>query len=88
MTGIVIYTNSAIHCPYCIRAKQALTDLNYVFEERDIVDPAIRDELLAVRPSARTVPQIFITDYHIGGCDDLLFLIKEDRLAIIVELNS
>lgn len=85
----IVYTNSAIRCPYCIRAKQALTEHSYLFEERDIADPTIKNELLEKRPSARTVPQIFLmNDTHIGGCDDLLRLIDQDKLDILIELNT
>lgn len=86
---LIVYTNSQIRCPYCVAAKKALTDGNYRFEERDIANPEIKSELLRKRPSVRTVPQIFlINDTYIGGCDDLLSLIRQDRLDTIIDLNS
>lgn len=89
MTQFIIYTNSTFLCPYCIRAKQAFTDHNYSFEERDIASPPVKAELLASRPSARTVPQIFLANgYYIGGCDDLVTLIEQGRLDIIIDANT
>lgn len=86
----LIYTDSRYRCPYCLKAKYALTSNSYTFEERDIADPIIRDELLAKRSTAHTVPQIFLAsgDVHIGGCDDLLRLIREDSLDIMIEMNQ
>lgn len=84
---LVVYTNSAIACPYCVRAKNLLTTKGYPFEERDVADPAIMAGLKAKRPTARTVPQIFLmNDYYIGGCDDLMKLIGQ--LDTLIELNS
>jgi glutaredoxin 3 len=84
---LIVYTNSRIHCPYCIRAKNVLSERSYTFEERDIADPVILEELLKKRPTAKTVPQIFlINDTYIGGCDDLLAMI--DTLNVLIELNS
>jgi len=61
-------------CPYCERARQLLTEKNVEFEEIDVdVRPEARAEMRA-RSGRSTVPQIFIGDRHIGGCDDLLEL--------------
>jgi glutaredoxin 3 len=85
---LTIYTNSAISCPYCVRAKDALTQGGYQFDERDIADPEILAELRQKRPSAKTVPQIFVSNgYHIGGCDDLIALMQKSRLDVLIELN-
>lgn len=87
---LIVYTNSNIRCPYCIRAKAALNENSYTFEERDIANPVIKAELLARRPSARTVPQIFVAadGTHIGGCDELVGLIKEDGLDLLLEMSA
>lgn len=83
----IVYTKSTIACPYCARAKQFLTDRGYGFIERDIAEPETMAELLKKRPTARTVPQIFLmNDYHIGGCDDLMRLQYE--IDTLIELNS
>lgn len=81
---LIVYTNSNIRCPYCIRAKKALTEQHYTFVERDIANPVIKAELMERRSNARTVPQIFLSDgTYVGGCDDLLALIPEGLDAML-----
>lgn len=68
-------------CPYCVRAEQLLqrkgvTNLEKI---RIDLDPERRDEMMSLT-GRRTVPQIFIGDYHVGGCDDLYALDREGRL--------
>ena len=61
-------------CPFCQRAKALLTSKSLVFKEIDVDDDAkLREEMVA-RSGRRTVPQIFIGDTHVGGCDDLFAL--------------
>ncbi len=61
-------------CPYCQRAAGLLAKKQVVVEQIDIDDdPAFRQTMIA-RSGRRTVPQIFIGDKHIGGCDDLFAL--------------
>jgi len=61
-------------CPYCQRAKQLLTAKAVDFAAIDVdADPKFRQEMIA-RSGRRTVPQIFIGDRHVGGCDDLFAL--------------
>jgi glutaredoxin 3 len=77
--AIEIYTKD--YCPYCTKAKALLDSLGAPYTEIDITnDAAKRDEMLAKRPSARTVPQIFIGGQGIGGCDDLYALHEAGRL--------
>ena len=83
---LVVYTNSNIECPYCVLAKTLLSEHAIEYKERDIADPAIKSELLSRRPTARTVPQIFIGDHHVGGCDDLIALMDRDGLNVLMEL--
>jgi len=73
MAHIQIYTTPT--CPYCISAKQLLKKKGVAFEEISVAgDPAGR-RLMSERAGGRTtVPQIFIDDRHIGGCDDLYAL--------------
>ena len=64
-------------CPYCSRARQLLQAKGVEIEEIDVdARPGAREEMIA-RSGRRTVPQIFINQTHIGGCDDLLAL--DDR---------
>jgi glutaredoxin 3 len=61
-------------CPYCQRAKALLTGRNLGFTEIDVDDDARFREEMVARSGRRTVPQIFIGDTHVGGCDDLVAL--------------
>lgn len=80
MTAHIRMYSTAV-CPYCIRAEQYLQRKGVVAIEkiRIDLDPARRDEMMA-RTGRRTVPQIFIGDYHVGGCDDLIALDKAGKL--------
>lgn len=62
-------------CPYCIRAKQLLAQrgVSQIEEIRVDMDPAARGRMVELT-GRRTVPQIFIGDTHVGGCDDLIAL--------------
>ena len=61
-------------CPYCARARQLLAAKGVDIEEIDVeAKPGAREEMIA-RSGRRTVPQIFINQTHIGGCDDLIAL--------------
>jgi glutaredoxin 3 len=62
---------SKYHCPFCDQAKQLLTAKGYKIEERKIGDGYSKEELLEAVPNARTVPQIFLDDAHIGGFEEL-----------------
>jgi glutaredoxin 3 len=67
--SVTIYTTA--WCPYCARAKGLLTHKGVDFNEIDVEsDPALRAQMME-RSGRRTVPQIFIGDHHMGGCDDL-----------------
>ncbi len=74
MTAPVLMYTTAI-CPYCIRAKQLLSarGVKVIEEVRVDLDPVRRDEMTA-KTQRRTVPQIFIGNTHVGGCDDLYAL--------------
>jgi len=70
---VLMYTTAV--CPFCIRAKQLLTarGVTHIQEVRIDLDPALRDEMMQ-KTQRRTVPQIYIGDTHVGGCDDLMAL--------------
>ena len=59
-------------CPYCIYAKQLLIDKKLVYTEKNIENTKHKSELLTKYPEAKTVPQVFLDDKHIGGYDDLV----------------
>jgi len=73
MQAVKMYTTAV--CPYCIRAKQVLQSkgVENIEEIRIDTDPAQR-EVMMQATGRRTVPQIFIGDTHVGGCDDLIAL--------------
>jgi len=80
---IDIYTKFA--CPFCVRAKHLLTSKGAEFNEYDItMGGAKRDEMLARAPEARTVPQIFIGETHVGGSDDLAALEQAGELDALL----
>jgi glutaredoxin 3 len=67
--AVVMYATG--WCPYCERARQLLKRKQVEFTEIDIdKDPALREQMMQ-RSGRRTVPQIFVGDVHVGGCDDL-----------------
>lgn len=70
---VVMYTTAV--CPYCIRAKQLLKarGVTEIEEIRIDLDPAQREAMME-KTKRRTVPQIYIGDFHVGGCDDLMAL--------------
>ena len=76
---IVMYSTAV--CPYCIRAEQLLLDkgVTGLDKIRVDLDPARREEMMKLS-GRRTVPQIFIGDYHVGGCDDLFALERAGKL--------
>ncbi len=84
--SITIYTTPI--CPYCYRAKALLDEKGVAYTEIDVMmNPAKRQEMMA-RSGRRTVPQIFIDDYHVGGCDDLYRLDREGRLDPLLRRSA
>jgi glutaredoxin 3 len=80
MARIVMYATAV--CPYCIRAEALLKRKGVADIEKIRIDlePERREEMLARSNGQRTVPQIFIDDFHVGGCDDLHELDRQGKL--------
>ena len=79
MRRVLIYTTPI--CPFCTRAKALLQKKGADFEEIDIYGNAgARADMEAKASGRRTVPQIFVGDTYVGGCDDLFELEAEGRL--------
>ncbi|MBX3647349.1 MAG: glutaredoxin 3 [Rhodocyclaceae bacterium] len=80
MTSKVLMYSSAV-CPYCVRAEQLLNRKGVADIEKVRVDlePARREEMMQ-KTGQRSVPQIFIGDFHVGGCDDLYALDRAGKL--------
>ena len=85
MTAHVLMYTTAV-CPYCIRAKKLLAErgVTQIEEVRVDLDPERRDEMM-LKTKQRTVPQIFIGDTHVGGCDDLLALDRAGKLMPLLD---
>ncbi len=77
---IQMYTTAV--CPYCVRAEQLLRQrgVTEIEKIRIDLDPARKDEMIA-RTGRRTVPQVFIGNRHIGGCDDLYAVDRAGELT-------
>ncbi len=70
MKRVEIYTTRT--CPFCVAAKRLLDKKGVSYEETDVgADPSLRQAMTARAGGKRSVPQIFIGDIHVGGCDDL-----------------
>jgi glutaredoxin 3 len=83
MPSITIYTKST--CGYCHAAKDLLRQKNANFEEISVdSDPTRQAEMSRRANGRRTVPQIFVGDLHIGGCDDLYALERQGKLDPIL----
>jgi glutaredoxin 3 len=80
MSQVRMYTTQV--CPYCIRAKALLKQrgVEQIDEIRVDLDPTQREAMIALT-GRRTVPQIFIGDTHVGGCDDLMALDQRGGLV-------
>ncbi|MGE5504674.1 MAG: glutaredoxin 3 [Actinomycetota bacterium] len=79
MAKVEIYTTKI--CPYCVRAKKLLDRKGQAYTEIDVSnDPDLRDFMVRRAGGRQTVPQIFINDHHVGGCDDLHELEAEGKL--------
>jgi glutaredoxin 3 len=85
MQPVKMYTTAV--CPYCIRAKQILKSkgVETIDEIRIDMQPDARMKMMEIT-GRRTVPQIFIGDTHVGGCDDLVAL--DGRGGLVPLLNG
>jgi glutaredoxin 3 len=71
---VVVWSKNA--CMFCNEAKKLLAEKELAYEERNIEDNYSKQDLLEILPNARTVPQIFIDNAHIGGYTELVEFIK------------
>lgn len=79
MPRVLMYSTAV--CPYCVRAENLLRTrgVTEIEKVRVDLDPERRTEMME-KTSRRTVPQIFIGDTHVGGCDDLIALDQAGKL--------
>ncbi len=67
-------------CPYCVRAKKLLEQKNVEYEDIRVDQEPDRHKEMITRSNRTSVPQIFIDDDHVGGCDELFALESEGTL--------
>ncbi len=83
MTQVVMYSTQ--YCPYCFMAKKLLDEKGASFQEIDIMSaPGKREEMMSKANGRHTVPQIFIGDRHVGGCDELYALNQQGKLDMML----
>ncbi|NSM56435.1 glutaredoxin 3 [Wolbachia endosymbiont of Atemnus politus] len=75
---VVIYVKQ--HCPFCKKAKELLDQKGVKYEEIDVLKNSDLFNEIKSKYNVKTVPQIFINDEHIGGCDKLMDLEREGKL--------
>ena len=85
MKPVEIYTSPL--CGFCHAAKRLLTQKGVAFSEIDIwADPSRKPEMMQRAHGRHTVPQIFVGETHVGGCDDLYALERAGKLdALLAE---
>ena len=85
MKPVEIYTSPL--CGFCHAAKRLLNQKGIAFSEIDVLaDPGRKPEMIERAGGKRTVPQIFIGDTHVGGCDELHALERQGKLdGLLVE---
>jgi glutaredoxin 3 len=80
---VTIYTTP--WCPYCHAAKNLLKKKGVAFDEIDVQDPSLRQEMMQKANGRRTVPQIFIGEQHVGGSDDIHELDRRGKLDPLLQ---
>jgi len=80
---VEIYTKT--FCPYCWRAKQLLESKGVEYREISVdYGGEVREQMIVRANGRTTVPQIFIREHHVGGCDDLFALDRTGRLDELI----
>ena len=81
--NIIVYSSN--FCHYCVQAKKLLERLNLSYQEINIQNfPEKREEMLSKSNGKRTVPQIFVNNYHVGGYDELNSLVQKGEFDSIL----
>ena len=83
MQPVEIYTSPL--CGFCHAAKRLLNEKGVAFSEVDVLaNPDRKPEMIARASGGRTVPQIFVGEIHVGGCDDLFALERAGKLDALL----
>ena len=86
MKKIEIYTTN--YCPFCVKAKSLLKKKKIIFSEIDVSNnETLREKMSIMANGARSVPQIFADDVHIGDCDKIYKLDQEKKLDKLLGLE-
>ena len=84
MAHVTIYTRA--FCPYCSRALNLLKQKGVEMTHIDaVMDAHKKAEMIQISDGARTFPQIFVGDLHIGGCDEMMALERSGKLAPLLQ---
>jgi glutaredoxin 3 len=84
MQIVELYTKG--HCPYCTRAKALLSQKDVTFTDFEIdINPDLRPGMIERANGSSTVPQIFIGETHVGGCDELFALESTGKLDALLQ---
>jgi len=84
MKNVIIYSSE--NCPYCVKAKQLLESKKVEYKELRVdKNPELVAEAVKKSGGRKTVPQIFIGDHHVGGCDELYALEQEKKLDSLLK---
>ncbi|NQZ09684.1 MAG: glutaredoxin 3 [Algicola sp.] len=84
MSAVEVYTTT--YCPYCVRAKALLEHKNVEFTEINVDQaPQLRAQMRERANGGNSVPQIFINEQHIGGCDDMMLLERQGKLDALLK---
>lgn len=84
MQSVEIYTSPL--CGFCHAAKRLLSSKDVAFTEHDVwADPSRKPEMMQRAHGKHTVPQIFIGETHVGGCDELYALERAGKLDALLE---
>ncbi|MFT7246297.1 MAG: glutaredoxin 3 [Candidatus Azotimanducaceae bacterium] len=82
-TSVLMYTTR--FCPFCVRAKSLLDHKHVTYEEISVdSDPDKRREMMT-KAGQHTVPQIWIGNTHVGGCDELFMLERAGKLDALLQ---
>ncbi len=86
MKAVRLYSSG--YCPFCTMAKRLLSSKGVQYDEIEVdKHPELREEMVRVT-GRRTVPQIFVGDVHVGGCDDLYALNASGNLDPLLNDNK
>lgn len=84
----VVEIYSKTYCPFCVRAKALLDKKSVVYQEIKIDEnPALRPQMIERSNGSSTVPQIFINNEHVGGCDELYAMDYKNQLDALLVSN-